>query len=108
MFPVFDIIVSMVGSETVFGLCPRRELIGVQREESSEDVDFDGSESADSVLEIAVVFAGCACSDAAVGDCACLALMPVPILISTQNLGSKHGLRRWFYSRPECLVLRID
>lgn len=96
VFPVFDGDVSFVGSETVFGLW-RSELIGVQRDDKSEDVDFDvsGLESEDgfasgrafAVSEVGS--AGCPFSGVAAGDCACSVVMPVSILILARDFGRR-------------------
>ncbi len=89
-------LVSFVGSETVFGLW-RSELIGVQRDDKSEDVDFDvsGLDSEDgfasgrafAVSEVGS--AGCPFSGVAAGDCACSVVMPVSILILARDFGKR-------------------
>lgn len=96
VLPVFDGVASFVGSEAVFGLW-RSELIGVQRDDKSEEVDFDvsGFESEDgfasgcafAVSEVGA--AGCPFSGVAAGDCSCSAVMPVSMLILTRDFGRR-------------------
>ena len=113
VFPVFDgAVVSFVGSETVFRL-GRSELRGVQRDDKSEDVDFDvsGLESEDGFASgrafagSEVGSAGCPFSGAAAGDCACSAVMPVSILILTRDFCGR--TREVLLCKFECLQVEL-
>lgn len=115
VFPVFDgAVVSFVGSETVFGL-GRSELRGVQRDDKSEDVDFDvsGLESEDgfasgrafAVSKVGSGSAGCLFSGATAGDSACSAVMPVSILILTRDFCGR--TREVLLCKFECLQVEL-